>query len=242
MRMIAIAMLAGLSACSFNSGDDRDGPGVAGSGSGSARSFQVADFTTIDLRGSDDVDVRVGTGFSVRAEGPAAELDRLRIAKDGSTLTIGRINGKGMSWGKRDKVTVYVTLPRLAGADVAGSGTMSVDRVEGARFTASVAGSGTLAVATMTVDAAVFSIAGSGDAKVAGTTKQLQVDMAGSGSLDGAALTASQASVSVAGSGNVRATVNGTAKVNVMGSGDVDLGRDADCSVTKMGSGSVRCR
>ena len=50
MRQIAIAMLAGLTACSFNSGDDKDGPGVAGSGSGSARSFQIADFTTVDLR------------------------------------------------------------------------------------------------------------------------------------------------------------------------------------------------
>ena len=241
MRLIAIAMLAGLSACSFNN-DDNQAPGVPGSGTGSARSFQIADFTEIDLRGSDDVDVRVGTGFSVRAEGPAAELDRLRIAKEGSTLTIGRFDSNGMNWGKREKVTVYVTLPRLAGAEVAGSGTMSVDRVEGARFAGSLAGSGTLTVATMTVDAAVFSIAGSGNAKVAGTAKQLQVDVAGSGSLDGASLTASQASVSMAGSGDVRATVNGTAKVNVMGSGDVDLGRNADCSVTKMGSGTVRCR
>ena len=239
MRLIAIAMLAGLSACSFNS-DDNEGPGVTGSGSGSARSFQIADFTAIDLRGADDIDVRVGTGFSVRAEGPAAELDRLRIAKEGSTLRIGRVNG--MNWGKKEKVTVYVTLPRLAGADVSGSGTMSVDRVEGARFAAGVAGSGTLAVATMAVDAGVFSIAGSGDANVAGTARQLEVNVAGSGSLDAAALTASQASVSVAGSGDVRATVNGPAKVNVMGSGDVDLGRGADCSVTKMGSGTVRCR
>ena len=241
MNWLAITILTGLAACSID-GDDRDAPGVAGSGTESVRTFQIADFTAIDLRGSDDVDVRVGTGFSVRAEGPASDLDRLRIAKDGSTLTVGRVNGNGMNWGKSGKVTVYVTLPRLAGAGVAGSGTMSVDRVEGGRFSASVAGSGSLAIAAMTVDDAAFSIAGSGDAKVAGATRALRADVAGSGSLSGAALTATQATVSMAGSGDVRAAVNGPATITMMGSGDVDLGRNAICSVTKMGSGSVRCR
>ncbi len=242
MRYIAIAMLAGLTACSFDWDDDKGGPGVAGSGSGAARTYAIADFTGIDLQGADDVDVRVGTGFSVRAEGAAKDLDNLRIDKEGTTLTVGRRKIAGMSWSDRDKVKVYVTLPRLAAAGVAGSGTMTVDRIEGGSFKAGIAGSGTLAIATMTVDQANFSIAGSGDASAAGTARALAINVAGSGSLDAPRLTAQSASVSIAGSGDVRATVNGTAKVNIMGSGDVDLGRGATCTVNKMGSGSVRCR
>lgn len=242
MRYIAIAMLAGLSACSMSWNKDKDGPGVAGSGSGSSRTFAIADFSGVDLRGSDDIDVRVGTGFSVRAEGPSDELDKLRIVKDGATLEVGRRNGKGLGWGHHDKVKIFVTLPRLASAGVAGSGTMTVDRVEGSKFEASVAGSGSLGIAAMAVDKAEFSIAGSGDAKAAGVAKSIEVNVAGSGSLDASGLKADAGEVSIAGSGDVRAVVNGAAKVDIMGSGDVDLGPGATCTVSKMGSGSVRCR
>jgi hypothetical protein len=242
MRYIAIAMLAGLSACSFDWDEDKGGPGVAASGSGAARTYAIADFTGIDLRGADDVDVRVGTGFSVRAEGKARDLDMLRIDKEGSTLTVGRRKMSGMSWGDRDKVKVYVTLPRLANAGVAGSGTMTVDRIEGGSFDGGVAGSGTLAIATMAVDKASFSIAGSGDASAAGVARTMDINIAGSGSLDAPRLTAQRATVSIAGSGDVRAAVNGPAKVDIMGSGDVDLGRGATCTVNKMGSGGASCR
>ena len=242
MRYIALAMMTGLAACSFNwSDDDKDTPGVAAQGTGTTRSYPMTDFSGIDLRGSDDVDVRVGTAFSVRAEGPAKELDTLRIDKDGDTLTVGRRNRNGMSWGSHAKVRVYVTLPRLAKAGVAGSGTLSADRVEGTSFKGELAGSGNLKIAALAVQEAKFEIAGSGGVAATGTVRDLDIDIAGSGSLDAAGLKASKAEVNIAGSGDVKASVTGPAKVNIMGSGDVDLGAGAQCTVSKMGSGSVRC-
>ena len=239
MRIIALIMLSGLAACSMSWNDDKDGPGVQGSGSGASRTYAVADFSGVELRGSDDVDVRVGAGFSVRAEGPTDELNKLRIDRDGDTLEIGR--RKGDSWGHHDKVKVFVTLPRLAQATVAGSGTMAVDRVEGATFAATVAGSGDLGITAMAVDEAELSIAGSGDLAAAGTAKAVTIDIAGSGDLTAPKLVAQQAKVSIAGSGGVRAAVEGTAEVSILGSGDVDLGKAAKCTVSKMGSGSVTC-
>lgn len=240
MRYEAIVMLAAgalLSACSI--GDD-DGPGIAPTGSGPTRSFAVDGFSRIDLTGSDDVDVRAGTAFSVRAEGPTDELDRLRIARDGDTLEIGRKRNT-FSFGSHDKVKVYVTLPRLTHANLAGSGTMAVDRIEGASFEANIAGSGDLNIAALATDEAELSIAGSGNVRAGGTVKTLEASIAGSGSVDAAGLRAEHAAVSIAGSGDVRAAVTGTAKVELMGSGDVDLGAQATCKVSKMGSGSVRC-
>ena len=239
MRYGAIVMLAAgsLAACSIGSDD---GPGVTPTGSGTTRSYAVDGFSKIDLGGSDDVDVRAGTAFSVRAEGPTEELDRLRIARDGETLEIGR-KRNNFSFGSHAKVKVYVTLPRLAEANVAGSGTMAVDRVEGGRFAASIAGSGDLNIAALATDEAEVSIAGSGNVRAGGAVKRLEVSIAGSGSLDAAGLRAERAGVSVAGSGDVRAAVTGEAKVDLMGSGDVDLGAQATCKVSKMGSGSVRC-
>ena len=239
--MAALIAALPLAACSYHSDDDSK-PGVAGSGTGTSRSFAVADFTGVDLRGSDDVDVRVGTGFSVRAEGPSAELDKLKIEKIGDTLRVGRVNGSGFHWGSSHKgVTIYVTMPRIVEAAIAGSGDMTVDRVDGQSFKGETAGSGDLDVASLNVQSGDFSIAGSGGMKLKGSSKHLKIAIAGSGDVDAGGVKAEGADVSVAGSGGVRADVTGPARVSVMGSGDIDLGSGAKCTTTKMGSGDVHC-
>jgi hypothetical protein len=238
----AALLLVPLAACSYHLDDDDSTPGIAGSGSGTTRSFAVAGFSQVALRGSDDVDVRVGPAFSVRAEGPSDQLDKLKIVKDGDTLRIGRVHGARFHWGgHHEGVKIFVTMPRIAEANIAGSGDMTIDKAEGSKFVGSTAGSGGLSVGAISVDTADLSIAGSGDMALTGSAKQLTVNIAGSGNVDAGGLKAQGAKVSIAGSGGVKADVTGPAEVSVMGSGDVDLGAGAKCATSKMGSGSVRC-
>ncbi len=242
MNALGSLLALSLAACGMtvNSGDDDGTPGIPAQGSGGTRTYPASGFTTVALRGGDDVDVRVGPGFSVRADGDADVLDHLKIARDGDTLRIGRVSTSGWSWGGKH-AKISITMPVLVGTAVAGSGDLTVDRVVGARFKAANAGSGRLAIGQLVVDQAEFDLAGSGGVRAAGEVKALKVSMAGSGSLDAADLKAAQADVSVAGSGRVRAGVHGPAKVSMTGSGDVDLGSDARCETSKLGSGSVRC-
>ena len=240
MNVFPLLILVPLAACSV--GADTSGPGVAGSGNGTTRTYAVSDFSALALRGSDDVDVRVGTGFSVRAEGPSKELDRIKIERVGDTLRIGRKKRSGLDWGgSSENVTVYVTMPRIVGTTIAGSGNMTVDRVEGQRFTIDAAGSGSLTVAMLAVREAKVSMAGSGDISLKGSADRLTVDIAGSGDVDAAGVKATGAAVNILGSGSVRAEVNGQASVSMMGSGDVDLGKGAKCTISKMGSGEIKC-
>ena len=236
MRPYLMALLVPLAACGNG---DESSAGVPGAGTGDARSFAVADFTAVSLRGPDDVDVRVGSAFSVRATGPEAELARLHIERVGDTLRIRR--ERGVSWNGGKGVRVAVTMPRIVGAELAGSGDMTVDQVEGPRFHGEIAGSGDLSIAALQTGEAKLSIAGSGSMKTAGRTDRLGIDIAGAGDVVADGLTASSATVSIAGSGNVRVKVNGAANVDIVGSGDVDLGAGARCQVSKVGSGTVRC-
>lgn len=237
---IPLLLAVPLAACSFQSGASE--PGVPGTGTGSARTFAVDGFTAVALRGSDDVDVRAGTGFSVRAVGPSAELDTLAIARVGDTLRIGRKNGGfGWSGGSHRDVKVHVTLPRVTAASIAGSGNMTIDRVEGQAFEAADAGSGDLNIAILAAQQAKFSLAGSGSVQVVGKVDRLTVSLAGSGDFTAPGLKASSAKVSLAGSGDVRADVTGPASVSSAGSGDIDLGTGARCSTSKVGSGAVHC-
>lgn len=234
MRAIWIAALLPLAAC----GNHDDEAGVQGQGDGDTRTYAVADFANVDLRGSDDVQVTVGPAFSVRAEGPPGVLGHLKIERDGDTLKIGRRSG---SWSDDGEARVLVAMPAIARARIAGSGDMTIDRATGARFTAQVAGSGTLSVRALAVSATDLDIAGSGDIKAAGSAGTLSINIAGSGDVDAPDLRATGATISVAGSGDVRAKVNGRATVNALGSGDVDLGPDARCETRRLGSGEVRC-
>lgn len=252
MRILILALLPlPLMACQSNwergeraqangSGAQAEG-GAAPGGTASARSYDATGFTGVDVRGPDDVTVRVADAFSVRAEGDSRVLDRLEVAVVDGTLRIGRKNQNGWSWSSDDNgVRIHVTLPRLTRASISGSGDLDADRAEG-DFAGSVAGSGNLRIAALTGGAADLSIAGSGDLSVAGTATRVSASVAGSGDIDAAGLTATSANVSIAGSGNVRGTVKGDAAVSIIGSGDVELGGGARCTVSTMGSGEARC-
>ncbi|HVJ00420.1 MAG TPA: head GIN domain-containing protein [Sphingomonas sp.] len=248
MRLLSVLAMLPLIACSGHS-DATDSAATGGSGepaavqgTGTSRSYDVTGFDQVDLRGSDDVDVRVGGAFAIQATGPAELLDKLEITKDGSTLKVGR-RGNSFSWGGGEgrEVKVMVTMPAIRGASISGSGDLSVDRVEGDDFAASAAGSGDLKVGTIKTKSAHFSVAGSGSITAAGTTGDVKMNIAGSGDIDAEHLTASTGDISMQGSGDIDATINGTAKVSMMGSGDVEVRGGAKCDVSKMGSGDVRC-
>jgi hypothetical protein len=231
---MVLAALLPLVACG-NNGDDGK-PGIAPGGTGSTRTYDVRDFDAVRLSGSDDVDVRVGGGFSVRAEGDPKILDRLKITRDGRRLTITRRWSSGSGTAR-----VYVTLPALTAAAVDGSGDLRVDQVRGAAFDAGIAGSGNLTVAQLAVAQLRLAIDGSGAIAARGEARQLAVQSNGSGDVDAPGLTVRTATVQSSGSGDVHVAVRGTATVQSNGSGDVDLGPDSRCTVRKAGSGDVRC-
>src|SRR5947208_10816230 len=91
-RYMLLALLP-LAACSGTARSE----GTPPSGAGGNRTFAVNGFTSVDAAGPDDVDVRVGSGFSVRAEGDSKILDKLEIVKEGDTLKVRRKQHSGFS-------------------------------------------------------------------------------------------------------------------------------------------------
>ena len=235
--VLATALMFALAAC-----------GVGGESIGSAkssgvdgdRSFDLAGFDAVSLAGPDDVTVRVGPAFAVSARGDTGVLDTLDIKVDGKVLEIGRKRGVHIGDGERNRIKVLVTLPRLAGATVAGSGDMAVDRVADA-FSGDVVGSGTLKVAAIAAPEVRLGLTGSGDAELAGTAERLKVSLTGSGNANVAGLKVGTLDASVAGSGNVEATAQTSADVSVLGSGNAIIHGPATCKTRTIGSGTVRC-
>ncbi|HEY9552431.1 head GIN domain-containing protein [Allosphingosinicella sp.] len=231
-----------IAACGFGA-DAQEGEPNEADNRTAQRTFDVGVFDSVSLGGHHNVVVKVGPAASVRAEGPASEVERLKIEVKDGDLHIGTKKDRGWfgSSGSRRPVTVYVTTPILAGAAIGGSGDMRIDAVEGGSFSASIGGSGDMDIASLRVGSADFSIAGSGGIHAAGTATRTSVSIAGSGDVEIADLESQSADVSIVGSGGVRARAMESADVSIMGSGDVAISGSAKCSVSKMGSGDVRC-
>ena len=236
MRGAILISVLMLGACS--SGGAGESKGQRGT-----RDFAVGAFDRISLTGSSNVVVTVGGPPSVRAEGDSALLEKLEIKVENGILQIGYKKGNwSFGWGKdHGPVTVHVRAAALRGAEVAGSGDMKIDRVEGGDFAGEIAGSGEIQLASLRARKASFSIAGSGGVTASGTADSAEFEVAGSGDVRAGALQVRSAKVSIAGSGNVETKATESANVEIMGSGDVVVTGGAKCSVNKRGSGDVRC-
>jgi Putative auto-transporter adhesin, head GIN domain len=236
--LIPFAML-GLSACDMdlNAEDQRltsDGEAITTAAS------TTGPFTKIEAVGPDNIVFVTGDTFSIKADGDADEIAKLRYAMDNGTIIIGREKGKW--WGEdSENVTVTVTAPTLTAASLAGSGDFTADKMAGDEVELDIAGSGSMNVGSLTAKKLKSDIAGAGDMILAGKVDGADYSIAGSGKVDAAKLSATDADVSIAGSGDLKLNATGKVDVSIAGSGDVDVIGGAKCTTSKMGSGRVKC-
>ena len=209
-------------------------------GPATARDFAVGDFKEIESAGAFDVTVRTGARASVRAEGPQKVLDRLVVEVKGDQLSIHPRNG-GFNWGRSGPVRIAVTVPELRAATIAGSGTLSVDKVVTDSFKATIAGSGDISIPSIAAKSVEIEIAGSGSGSLAGQTEQAVYVIAGSGELDASKLAAKDLKLTIAGSGSLSANASGNATGEILGSGEARISGGAKCKIEKAGSGSIVC-
>lgn len=241
MRGLTLLLIAAVPLSAAAAYERDRGPGLPAQRQGNTLVYQARDFDGVALDGAANVDVRTGSGWSVRAEGPAAAFANFRVERKGRDLIVGqRYEGRRSDPLER-QITVHVTMPAVAKLSLGGSGRLLVDRVSGNALEANLGGSGNIDVNDLRVRTAEINLGGSGSVHAAGAVEQLEANLGGSGNIAAPNLRAARASVSMAGSGSVRATVAGTADVSMVGSGSVDLGPQSRCHVSKMGSGKVRC-
>ena len=234
--MMAVAVAMAASGCARER--------VEAAGPAMTRTFQVGAFERIEVSGPYEVSVTTGAAPLVRASGGGQAIERMIVEVENGTLKIhsNKRSGANFGWSSGHPVKLTVTVPALTAAQVAGSGSIAVDRISGASFDAGVAGSGELRLGRVDVQRFTADIAGSGEIEAgAGRAPVVDFRIAGSGDIAAGALIAEVASVSIAGSGSVAAYATGTASVDVGGSGDVRMAGGAKCTVSKAGSGNVHC-
>lgn len=183
-----------------------------------ARAYPLAGFDQVSLSGSDRLIVHAGQRFSVRAVGEPVDLDRMTIGVRDGELRIGR--QPGMVRNARG-VTVTVTLPRLDGLSVKGSGSAAADAIQGGDVN--------------------LALSGSGGITAKGAARRVSMAVNGSGGIDARALEARTIDAAVSGSGAIRGLARGSAAIAVRGSGTVRIAGTTRCQIATSGSGTARC-
>lgn len=121
---------------------------------GALASVAHAETKTFDFEGFDKVSVAAGIeatigvaeDYSVVAETTEEEMERLDIRMNGRVLLIGR-NFRGVSWGRRDPVTVTIAMPMIKGLAVSSGARVEADRVDAGDFNIDASSGGLLTVA-----------------------------------------------------------------------------------------------
>lgn len=195
------------------------GLGVTGSGNVQTQTRAVGTFNAIELRGSTDIEVRVGdaTAVSVVAEDNILPLISTEVQN-------GRLIVKTTgSYRTRHSPKVVISTPSLAALTIDGSGDAKLSNLKGEKL--------------------ALEISGSGDILAEGAVEQLKLSIDGSSDANLVALQTQRATIEINGSGDVNLSVAAALDAVVNGSGDIVYhGEPAQVSSHVHGSGEIAKR
>jgi hypothetical protein len=196
----------------------REGPSASstgGSGVSVTDHRQVASFTEVELAGANTVVIHVGTPQSVAVTGDENLVGRVTTVVRAGRLVIDNSS----SFTTKAPMHVAVSAPSLDGVELGGAGTVTVDGVTGADFSADLAGDGTLVVS--------------------GTVQGVTAVLAGAGTLDLHDLLATDATAQLAGTGTIRVHATSTLVATLTGTGTILYGGDPTVTMRNTGTGTV---
>lgn len=202
---------------------------------GAERSVSVGSFDR--LRVSGEFNVRVTTGGSPRAtlSGSQAELERVDVRVQGTTLSLSRRSGRG------EPIVVTLSVPALQSATVLGPGRVTIAGLRASRAALAVTGPGSIAVTGAQAEELAATVVGEGQVALAGRAGHLRLMTNGSGSIDADALDADDVLVRLDGIGETRARARYLANVSSTGAGKVRIAGKPKCTVRAAADSAATC-
>jgi Putative auto-transporter adhesin, head GIN domain len=183
----------------------------------------VGSFERVEASGAINVVLRQGATTEVKVEAQPDVLARVRTEVEGGTLKLYRERQKGSfsGLGKSEKVTVYVTCPRLTGlavsgaSDVKGESPLTADAFS---IKASGASDVTLQITARQLTAHA---SGASDIRLTGRVDSQQVQVSGASDYRAYELRSQQADVQASGASDAFVYVDGELTSRRSGASDV---------------------
>lgn len=188
------------------------------------KNYDFTNFSEIDASAGVDVDVSVGGDYSIRAEGGADALDKLRVELKNGTLKIGRNhNGNFFSFGNKWSVMVTVSMPALSAVDVSSGAELTASGIDADGFSASVSSGA--------------------DATLSGTCNKLRADGSSGADLKAADLKCVSATADVSSGADLVIYASESVTADASSGGDITVhGGPKSTNIDKSSGGGVSIR
>lgn len=191
---------------------------IVGSGNVVAENRDVRGFSSIDLRGSGNVNVNFGPTESV-----IVEADENIVPLIETTVSNGKLiirNRPNVSITVSNPIRINVTMKSINGITMSGSGNINVADLIGQDL--------------------LVALTGSGDITVNGKADTVNIQLPGSGNILCKELKANSATVTLNGSGNITVYASESLDASIRGSGTINYaGNPAQINKSIPGSGGI---
>ena len=214
---------------------------ITGNGNVKKETRTVANFTSLDSRGSMNVEITYGNSEGIQVEADENLLPYIETTVENGKLTVKP--QKDISFTTRSKITVYVSMSKINSLNQSGSGNISGsgpftgdDKTE-----VRVSGSGNIKLASVAFNDLDLYVSGSGKIKIEkGTANNITAAVSGSGNIDCNNVACNDLNAKISGSGNVSADAKNSVTATISGSGNLFYNGDAKHISTKVsGSGKA---
>lgn len=205
----------------------------------------VAAFTKVKLKGSMDVEVKVGPKQSLKVIADSDIINYLSTDVTDTMLEIDMKHNKGLRglFGNHGRTSVIITVPNLEAAELSGSGDLLIEDVNQDQFDLGLRGSGDIVMKNAQTSHIDIELRGSGDIKINGRCDRVKISLQGSGDIMAKKMACKTADVMVQGSGDVSVFASENADVTVRGSGDIYVsGKPNILNQRVKGSGDIYIR
>ena len=213
---------------------------IEGNGHVKKETRQVSGYHAIASSGSWDVMVAYGESNSIQVEGDENLLAYIETSVENGKLSIK--SKKNANLRSKNKVTIYVSVTKLTGVFLSGSG----DIIGNGKFSNDgntdfrLSGSGSIKIDFNKIQKVGVSISGSGNVRLSGSAGSVTLGISGSGNADCSEVICEEVSASISGSGNVKVNANKSIEARIAGSGNVYYkGAATDIQKHVAGSGRV---
>lgn len=216
---------------------------LSGPATAAEKRYGLTSFETIEVNADVVVEVVTRAPVSAIAIGPQNALDRITVETRDGRLVISerKFAGDEKRTSPQAGLTIRVNAANLRSATLAGAGSLTIDKLKGARVAIGLRGPGAVSVGEIAADRLFIGMVGNGTMTLAGKAKAGQMTLSGANKLDAGRLAIDDLVSDSEGAGDHIMNAIKTAAITARGIGEtVILGRPA-CTVRNIGNGSVTC-
>lgn len=210
---------------------------------GESVTYELGDFTQIETNGNFDVYITQGAQYSVELKSSNRNLKKSYVRKYDDVL---EIDMEESDWDnirdlkKRNKVKVFITLPKLKKVDGRGITDFTIEEFSFDDLEVKLSGASSADINIVTANDIEIDLDGLVSATIQGDAKYLDADLSGAARLKAYTLNVQSAKIDTKDASSARVNVRESLEVTASGMSSVKYKGDPDVSSDEDGFGKVR--